>query len=210
METLRIRVQRGAELLDETVPDWAERVLETIEMSSTRCCILGQVFKAEAQEWESSWNTGYHEGLSLLHLNTDRAGANGFTSFEEDGEGRWEELNMRWRRQVAVRIHSDKAMRFEVRDFSRTLDRIKPGWWSLIDFDSIEMMNPHRCIFGQVFSREALASLAGPHDYASGYGYAYENWPALRGDAGGSFHRGAEYLWQQEVAKREAEADGHF
>lgn len=43
--TMEENVARGVALLDEKVPNWRERIsAEDLEMSSTRSCILGQLF----------------------------------------------------------------------------------------------------------------------------------------------------------------------
>jgi hypothetical protein len=44
-ESVMERVRKGAALLDEKVPDWRERVSRAnLDMTSTKDCILGQLF----------------------------------------------------------------------------------------------------------------------------------------------------------------------
>lgn len=48
---VRDRVLAGVAFLDETVPDWRERInLDTLDVSSGQNCVLGQVFAHKATE----------------------------------------------------------------------------------------------------------------------------------------------------------------
>lgn len=45
VDSLRVRIERGAKLLDERAPGWRSRIdLETLDMRDGACCILGQVY----------------------------------------------------------------------------------------------------------------------------------------------------------------------
>ena len=45
MTTIKQRVSRGIELLDQEVPDWFDKIdLDDLDLSSARSCVLGQVF----------------------------------------------------------------------------------------------------------------------------------------------------------------------
>lgn len=58
-EAVGARVMRGAALLDEKVPGWRERVNpDTLDMSSDRNCVLGQLY-----DW-------YALGLQTLGVTT--------------------------------------------------------------------------------------------------------------------------------------------
>ncbi len=52
-------VQRGAQWLDERVPDWETRIdLETLNIDDGTVCVLGQVFAADADQ--CGYISGYH------------------------------------------------------------------------------------------------------------------------------------------------------
>lgn len=52
------RAAAGAALLDQECPGWERRVdLETLDLGSIYCCILGQVFDSEV---DNGWNVGTH------------------------------------------------------------------------------------------------------------------------------------------------------
>src|SRR5258706_849059 len=46
------------------------------------------------------------------------------------------------------------------------LDRVKPEWRSLVDRDTLDMLNPRKCIAGQVFANEVR-----PEGEVDGYTY---------------------------------------
>jgi hypothetical protein len=62
---LEQRVQRGAQLLDEKVPDWRSKIdVERLDISDFRDCILGQLF--------GSYRTGLREmGLASILVGVD-------------------------------------------------------------------------------------------------------------------------------------------
>jgi hypothetical protein len=51
------------------------------------------------------------------------------------------------------------------------LDRVKPGWATLVNPDAIDLDSPHDCILGQVFAPEAEAN-----GWSSGWGYVTYTW----------------------------------
>lgn len=53
-----------------------------------------------------------------------------------------------------------------VRAGIKFLDKVRPEWRSLIDRDKLDMVNPYRCIAGQVFADEAIK-----HGSPDGYTY---------------------------------------
>lgn len=61
VETLKQRVQRGAELLDKTAPGW-ERLVSITELDLGSCfhCVLGQLFQS------ASHFSGYGAGVHIL------------------------------------------------------------------------------------------------------------------------------------------------
>ena len=63
------RVRRGAELLDRVHPGWREKIqIDTLDISSTRHCILGQLYGSYSEGLNAVgrvW-TGRHWGFILL------------------------------------------------------------------------------------------------------------------------------------------------
>jgi hypothetical protein len=60
-DTPEVRVARGVALLDETVPDWRQRIdVETLDMTDGTQCVVGQVFAAAY--WYGLGRLGLDEG----------------------------------------------------------------------------------------------------------------------------------------------------
>lgn len=70
------RVARGAELLDRKLPDWWQRIdVETLDITSSYFCILGQQFP-----WENDSALGVTPyGFGLRQLQIEESVENGFT-----------------------------------------------------------------------------------------------------------------------------------
>jgi hypothetical protein len=89
MESVKVRVARGAEWLDKEVPGWEEQIdLSTLDLADSCQCILGQVYRnvAKACCWD-----GYIHGKNHLCLNTFELG---FTTFGSDYD--WALLDQAW------------------------------------------------------------------------------------------------------------------
>jgi hypothetical protein len=99
---LAARVQRGAALLDERRPGWADSiVLPKLKMHDCEQCVLGQVFGS------------YVGGVSRMRLGTDGAEMLGFNSERRSAVGFLElwwfedndELGVLWAAEVRARTH---------------------------------------------------------------------------------------------------------
>ena len=89
------RVQRGAELLDQLNPGWAERItVPLLQMKSFQCCVLGQLYD------------GYIDGRDSIGLDFARGAEEyGFSIHNADfTDPRWGRLTNAWRRQVQERL----------------------------------------------------------------------------------------------------------
>jgi len=94
MSTVAERVARGAELLDETLPGWDERIdLAWLELSSCYRCVIGQLFTGGL--FPGGAYTPYGFGISVLGI--DRGSHYGFDGHDAD------ELNGEWRRVITKR-----------------------------------------------------------------------------------------------------------
>lgn len=92
--------ETGAALLDRRFPDWAEQIdLDSLEMSVSETCILGQLYGS------------YWQGLAALTMTTP-----GFADpidygfilpvyldNNENGDQYWEQLDRAWRDEIANR-----------------------------------------------------------------------------------------------------------
>lgn len=76
MSTTKIpaNVERGAAFLDERVPGWEEKLnLRTLNVSSTRGCVLGQLHRKNRGDYAA-----YARGLETLGLSDREAARLGF------------------------------------------------------------------------------------------------------------------------------------
>jgi hypothetical protein len=102
MSTVAERVARGAELLDEKVPGWAERIsVAELDLSSCSSCVIGQLFATEAFNGAGLWPSGYDFGVQIIGVNGWESWY-GFDRRFSDTEP-WSELNDEWRRVIAER-----------------------------------------------------------------------------------------------------------
>lgn len=91
---LRERVEAGVNLLDQKVPGWAERIdVYTLNIASTRCCVLGQLFG--------------DFGLGLFKLYLEPTGSKHF-GFEGD-IAEMEILTHLWR-DVTLNRHAERIV----------------------------------------------------------------------------------------------------
>lgn len=92
-QTIEERVTRGAEFLDQHAPAWRKRVdPQHLEMSSSRCCVLGQTFGL------------FSHGRIHLGVDLQEAEALGFVFLDaEECDPRYEELGAEWRRVLECR-----------------------------------------------------------------------------------------------------------
>lgn len=96
-DTIEARVTRGAQLLDERLPGWVDRIdLDRLNLASSCNCILGQKFG------------DYLDGIDALFncQNTDAIN-HGFDAFEDEGAdaeaAEYEALTAEWRRVILAR-----------------------------------------------------------------------------------------------------------
>lgn len=90
-------VARGAALLDEKLPGWAERIdLATLELSSCYRCVLGQLFARHPLPTENAFSP-YGLGVVALALADERPSWYGFDGKDADS------LNVEWRRVIIKR-----------------------------------------------------------------------------------------------------------
>lgn len=68
-QAVRIKVKRGIAWLDEIKPDWRSQIdLETLRLSRPDHCVLGQVFRDEAHEYNAE-NDDYMSGFDYAATN---------------------------------------------------------------------------------------------------------------------------------------------
>lgn len=99
-EPIPERVRRGAKLLDDVAPGWADRInLATLRLCDSSQCILGQLY-----------GEYYPAGAQAVFGATDLAGPNneaehGFDLYSEEcyPVGRWEELQQAWLEEIRRR-----------------------------------------------------------------------------------------------------------
>jgi hypothetical protein len=93
-------VDRGAALLDEREPGWAEKIdLDTLDLSSSCGCVLGQLYLRKHPRIRRKYEA-YERKLSELGL--DNASGNfGFVTW---GGGRFENLTAAWKRAIRARL----------------------------------------------------------------------------------------------------------
>jgi hypothetical protein len=105
MSTVAERVARGAALLDEKVPGWAERIdLAELDLSSCWRCVLGQLATSTEPDLEDGWILGRDLGLDGFD---GRYGFDRYSDIEgiEDPAAMepWSELTAEWRRVITER-----------------------------------------------------------------------------------------------------------
>ncbi len=98
MSTIAERVARGAALLDEKMPGWAEHIdLDVLSLASSCRCVLGQLHpNLEAPD------DAYLDGLSHLGVSTTDDSGYGFDTSDED-DGVYERLTAAWRELIESR-----------------------------------------------------------------------------------------------------------
>jgi len=88
-------VDRGAELLDQEAPGWEKKIdLDTLDLASSSCCVLGQVYRVNQ-------NPAFFRGIRKLGLAWGDGPRYGFMVW---GPGRWENLTEAWRREIRRRL----------------------------------------------------------------------------------------------------------
>ena len=70
MTTIKDRVTKGRELLDEQMPNWCDSVdLEELNLDSPWKCVLGQVYGKPREDNQPQWggnNSGFNKGRKIL------------------------------------------------------------------------------------------------------------------------------------------------
>lgn len=95
MGSLPKNVVRGAEFLDENLPGWEKKIdLETLDLSSTCGCVLGQQLRTGQADRR------YDRMRKRLGLNDRQADLLGFNLY---GTQRYSNLTAAWRRLIAAR-----------------------------------------------------------------------------------------------------------
>src|SRR5258708_40306755 len=104
MSTIAERVARGAALLDEKMPGWAEHIdLDTLNLASSCRCVLGQLHpNLEAPD------DAYLDGLNHLDVSTTDDSGYGFDTSDEDDD-EYERLTTTWRELIEARRAATRA-----------------------------------------------------------------------------------------------------
>lgn len=93
-------VDRGAAFLDETLPGWAERIdTDTLDLSSTCNCVLGQLYRYEHPRLRKTY-TAFERMLDVLGVDWERSRRLGFAIW---GNARYSNLTAAWRRKIRER-----------------------------------------------------------------------------------------------------------
>lgn len=121
--TVQERVKRGAKLLDVARPRWIDHVPNSIVMSSSSRCIVGNVFKVEVERMASAdpmHGNPYGYGLLVLggqvgYEGDDFAGDHGFNTMDRIGGpelcdvAQYDLLAMLWKKEIAKRRTAEVA-----------------------------------------------------------------------------------------------------
>jgi len=93
------QIALGAALLDVEKPGWRDKIdVETLDMSNTWCCVLGQTFADETPQFSAP----YWVAVDRLGIETDSWGRdeNGMLAddygFADEPEQRYELLTAEW------------------------------------------------------------------------------------------------------------------
>lgn len=98
MTTATQAAAKGAALLDEEIPGWADRIdLPTLDLGSCTRCVLGQLFSSGRSGWEAPYALGLHH----LSLSVREAVGHGFTT--NSAEVTWPQLGEAWADEVLRR-----------------------------------------------------------------------------------------------------------
>jgi hypothetical protein len=105
------RVARGAQLLDQQVPGWAERIdLGRLDLADLRWCPLGQTYATHPGDGDA-----YHRGLDHLGLRSgDQCIAAGVYLVDTSGDElpnddpAWAELDELWIDEIRKRTGGDQ------------------------------------------------------------------------------------------------------
>jgi hypothetical protein len=106
-DTIEVRVARGAALLDEKLPGWADHIeLDRLRLTSSCNCVLGQAFREDVVHANS-----YRAGLINLFDSDyayDEAVAHGFDlgDWEAESGAAWLALTAEWKRVILSRRES--------------------------------------------------------------------------------------------------------
>ena len=93
-------VKNGATFLDATVPGWYKKIdLEILEISSTCCCIIGQLFDDYCKGTQA---------LSIVHDTIEL----GFSLQSNAGliPCLWEKLTEAWKQEIRQRLELELAI----------------------------------------------------------------------------------------------------
>jgi len=100
MSTLAHNVHRGAQLLDEKMPVWFQKIdLDKLCMSDGTVCVLGQLF---AEQGGRVMVDGFTFGMDLLDWSDEEGGLHGFSLYGNNGD--WQELDRLWMAEVKARF----------------------------------------------------------------------------------------------------------
>src|SRR5438552_3374307 len=74
-----VTAERGAAVLDERVPEWADMIdLRTFNLESTCDCVVGQIENAQHPRQRTAMWHRFDEGLAALGLTSGEAHSYGF------------------------------------------------------------------------------------------------------------------------------------
>lgn len=97
-------VERGAALLDDTFPGWADLINDDeLDLSDARYCVVGQLYRRRHPRSRIARKVSpdaYFAGLNELGLTCQTDNRYGFRTW---GRGRWFTLTSAWERAIAAR-----------------------------------------------------------------------------------------------------------
>lgn len=100
-------VKRGAKLLDKKFgPNWFRKIKSsTLDLESCRLCVLGQLYAADADEYED----GFDAGLRILNGEVKGDPTKfGFDQFYDE-KADWDQLTALWKSEIAARRRASRA-----------------------------------------------------------------------------------------------------
>jgi len=101
--TVTQRVTNGIKLFDEQVPDWIEYIsLDTLDVSDTENCPLGQVYKNCSTDVYRMYNQARYflYGIDTLNI----SGKASYYGFARPLDVSFQELTNEWKAQLRLRL----------------------------------------------------------------------------------------------------------
>lgn len=111
-ETAHDLVQRGAALLDEKLPGWADQIdLDTLQMADGCRCVLGQIggreFNLDALGWHEGYAPNYERLARLVFTGYKDECAHGFNQLMDSKDHPigppFDDLQDAWKGEIVAR-----------------------------------------------------------------------------------------------------------